>query len=224
MPHNPIFKKLVLASNNAGKLREFQAFFEPYRIQVVSQGEMGVVECEEPYNTFLENALEKARNASRQTGLPALADDSGICARALGGTPGVFSARYAGEPKSDQANNQKLKQELAAYQDKEVWYACTLVLVRAFEDPFPLIADGVWHGHFVDEPRGGNGFGYDPHFLLPTYQQTAAEISPTLKNRISHRGKALMVLMNKLDEFYESAGLNIPEDAFNANLSTELTF
>lgn len=224
MPHNPIFEKLVLASNNSGKLREFQAFFDPYRIEVVSQGSLGVTECEEPYFTFLENALEKARNASKQTGLPALADDSGICAQALGGAPGVFSARYAGEPKSDIANNQKLVQALSPHENKEVWYACILVLVRSFDDPFPIIADGVWHGNFVDEPKGENGFGYDPHFLLPSYQQTAAEISSTLKNRISHRGKALMMLMNKLDEFYECAGLNIPEDAFNANLSTELTF
>ncbi len=222
--HKPIFTQLVLASNNAGKLREFQAFFKPYRIEVIAQGELGVRECEEPYFTFLENALVKARNASEQTGLPALADDSGICATALGGAPGVLSARYAGEPKSDDANNQKLIQELAKHQDKEVWYNCSLVLVRFPEDPLPVVADGVWQGEYISEARGSNGFGYDPYFLLPHYQQTAAEISPALKNRISHRGKALTTLMNKLDELYEGAGLAIPEDAFNANLTTALTF
>ena len=219
---NPISKQLVLASNNAGKLREFQAFFAPYHIEVHSQKELGVSECEEPYFTFLENALAKARHASRETGLPALADDSGICATALNGAPGVHSARFAGAEKSEAANNQKLVQELAHHENKEVWYACTLVLVRFYEDPLPIIADGIWQGLLVDTPKGQNGFGYDPHFFLPQYQQTAAELTPTIKNRISHRGKALTTLMHKLDELYESAGFSIPEDAFNAQLATDL--
>ncbi len=220
---NPIFKQLVLASNNAGKLREFQAFFKPYRIEVISQKELGVRECDEPYFTFLENALAKARHASLQTGLPALADDSGICATALNGAPGVYSARFAGGEKSEKANNQKLVNELANHENKEVWYACTLVLVRFVEDPLPIIADGVWQGSLIDTPRGQNGFGYDPHFFLSQYQQTAAELSPTVKNRISHRGKALTTLMHKLDELYEGAGLSIPEEAFNAQLATNLS-
>ena len=219
---NSIFKQIVLASSNAGKLREFQAFFKPYQIEVISQKELGVSECAEPYFTFLENALEKARHASRETGLPALADDSGICATALNGAPGVHSARFAGGEKSEKANNQKLVQELANHNNKEVWYACTLVLVRSFEDPLPIVADGIWQGLMVDTPKGENGFGYDPHFFLPQYQQTAAELTPTIKNRISHRGKALTTLMHKLDELYESAGLNIPEEAFNAKLTTPL--
>ena len=195
---NPISKQLVLASNNAGKLREFQAFFKPYHIEVLSQKELGVSECEEPYFTFLENALAKARHASRETGLPALADDSGICATALNGAPGVYSARFAGAEKSETANNQKLVQELAHHKNKEVWYACTLVLVRFYEDPLPIIADGIWQGLLVDTPKGQNGFGYDPYFYVPEFKKTMAELSIEEKEKISHRGRALRELINKL--------------------------
>ena len=200
---NPIFKQLVLASNNAGKLREFQAFFKPYRIEVISQKELGVRECDEPYFTFLENALAKARHASLQTGLPALADDSGICATALNGAPGVYSARFAGGEKSEKANNQKLVNELANHENKEVWYACTLVLVRFVEDPLPIIADGVWQGSLIDTPRGQNGFGYDPLFFYEPFGKSFGELTPAEKNEISHRGAALQQFMSDFNAWWE---------------------
>lgn len=209
-----MFNEIVLASNNAGKLREFSAFFEPYGITVIPQGKLNVGECPEPYNTFIENALAKARHASRETGRPALADDSGICATALNGMPGVHSARYAGEHKSDADNNAKLAQALQHESNKEVWYACVLVLVRNPDDPQPIIIDGVWQGEWLDEARGDNGFGYDPHFYVTQYKQTAAEISTTLKNRISHRGRAMLALMQKMDELFHLHGLEVPEKAY----------
>lgn len=208
-----LFPELVLASNNPGKLREFSAFFAPYQINVIPQGQLGVGECEEPYHTFLENALAKARHASRATGKPALADDSGICVNALNGAPGVRSARFGGEPKSDAQNNRALIQALEGHTEREAWYVCVLVLVRSADDPAPLVAQGMWQGQVIDEARGSNGFGYDPHFYLPEYQQTAAEISATLKNRISHRGRAMMVLMQELDELCHRAGLAVPEES-----------
>lgn len=212
-----MFDKIVLASNNQGKIREFRTFFAPYGIEIIPQSELDVPECEEPFPTFIENAIAKARHASKITGLPALADDSGICATALKGAPGIYSARYAGEnPKSDVANNLKLMTALENYENKQVWYVCALALVRSELDPQPIIADGIWEGNFINEPRGENGFGYDPHFLLPEYRLTAAEIPGTLKNRISHRGRALTVLMNKLDELYDRAGLVVPEEPFHA--------
>ncbi|WP_434779856.1 RdgB/HAM1 family non-canonical purine NTP pyrophosphatase [Neisseria sp. Ec49-e6-T10] len=217
-----MFDKLVLASNNAGKLREIQAFFEPYRIEVIPQGQLNVPECPEPHFTFLENALAKARHASEYTGLPALADDSGICATALNGAPGVLSARFAGEEKSDQANNQKLVQVLAEHENKEVWYVCSLVLVRNPMDPQPIIADGVWQGEFIDQPKGDGGFGYDPHFFLTEYRQTVSELSATIKNRLSHRGQALTMLMDKMDVLYERAGLAVPEDSFHVTCPTDI--
>ncbi|MDO5686246.1 MAG: RdgB/HAM1 family non-canonical purine NTP pyrophosphatase [Neisseria sp.] len=206
-----LFPELVLASNNAGKIREFSAFFAPYHVKVIPQGELGIGEADEPHLTFIENALAKARHASRISGKPALADDSGICATALGGAPGIHSARYAGEPKSDAANNAKLSAALKDQADKQVWYACSLVLVRHENDPYPIIAEGTWEGVWTDEARGENGFGYDPHFMIPEYRQTAAEISGSLKNRVSHRGRALIELMTKLDELYHRAGLAVPE-------------
>lgn len=206
-----LFSEIVLASGNAGKIREFAAFFQPYSVKVIPQKELGVVEADEPHVTFVENALAKARNASCKTGLPALADDSGICATALNGAPGIYSARFAGEKASDAENNQKLSKALREFDNKQVWYACSLVLVRHADDPFPIIAEGTWEGEWIDNPLGENGFGYDPHFFITEYRQTAAQISSTLKNRISHRGKALIELMNKLDELYLRAGLKIPD-------------
>lgn len=206
-----LFPELVLASNNAGKIREFSAFFAPYDIKVIPQGKLGIAEADEPHQTFIENAIAKARHAAHLSGKPALADDSGICATALNGAPGIYSARYAGEPKSDAANNAKLSQALQNCDNKQVWYACSLVLVRHEHDPHPIIAEGIWEGFWSDDARGENGFGYDPHFMIPEYRQTAAEISSTLKNRISHRGRALIELMNKLDELYHRAGLPVPE-------------
>ena len=193
-------KQLVIASNNAGKLREIAAILAPLGVEPVPQGQLGVPEADEPYPTFVENALTKARNAARHTGLPALADDSGICVEALGGAPGVISARYAGEPKSDERNNLKLVAALADQTNRRAYYYAALVLVRHADDPQPLIAEGRWAGEVVDTPRGAHGFGYDPYFLLPGLGQTAAELDPALKNRISHRALALQCLAELLKE------------------------
>ena len=191
-------KKLVLASNNAGKLREFQALLAPLGWEVVPQAELGVPEADEPHCTFVENALAKARHASQHTGLPALADDSGICVHALEGAPGVHSARFAGAPKSDERNNALLVEKLAGESDRRAHYVCALVLVRNAEDPQPIIAEGEWHGQIIDSPRGAGGFGYDPYFLLPEMGQTAAELDGQLKNTLSHRGAACRQLIARL--------------------------
>jgi XTP/dITP diphosphohydrolase len=191
-------RTIVLASNNAGKLKEFGELLAPLGFDLRPQREFNVPEAEEPHLTFVENALAKARHAARLTGLPALADDSGVCANALGGAPGVLSARYAGEPKSDANNNQKLIADLAADADKTAYYYCVLVFVRHADDPQPVIADGRWDGEIIAEPRGQGGFGYDPHFQLPQLQKTVAELSAVEKNRLSHRGQALRALIEKL--------------------------
>jgi XTP/dITP diphosphohydrolase len=191
-------RTLVLASNNPGKLKEFNEMLAPIGFDVRAQGEFNVPEAEEPHPTFVENALAKARHAARLTGLPALADDSGVCVNALGGAPGVYSARYAGEPKSDARNNRKLIDDLAAHADKSAYYYCVLVFVRHADDPQPVIAEGRWNGEIVAEPRGDGGFGYDPHFWLPEQGKTTAELSSEEKNRLSHRGQALRVLVEKL--------------------------
>lgn len=194
-----MFEKIVLASGNAGKLREFSRLFAEKSITVLPQSEFNVPECAEPFETFVENALAKARHASRYSGLPALADDSGICVPALGGRPGVFSARYAGEnPKSDAANNAKLCADLADKQDLSCYYVCVLVCVRHEHDPQPIIAEGIWHGVWQMEAAGENGFGYDPHFYLPEQGLTAAEMLPEVKNTVSHRALALRELMRKI--------------------------
>ena len=190
--------KLVVASNNPGKLREFSALLAPLGWETIPQKDLGVPECEEPHGTFVENALAKARHAAACTGLPALADDSGLCAHALGGAPGVYSARYAGEPKSDERNNEKLVAELADKPDRRAHYVCVLVFVRHADDPQPVIAEGEWHGEIVDAPRGNGGFGYDPYFLLPEAGMTAAELDADRKNRESHRGQALVQLVERL--------------------------
>ena len=189
---------LVLASNNRGKLAEFSQLLAPLGFELRTQGELGIAEAEEPHATFVENALAKARHASRASGLPALADDSGICVPALGGAPGVLSARFAGEPKSDAANNRKLVDSLASQADKSAYYYCVLVYLRHADDPQPVIAEGRWNGQIIAEPRGQGGFGYDPHFLLPELGKTAAELSAEDKNRQSHRGQALQALIRKL--------------------------
>lgn len=199
-------KKIVIASNNAGKLREFATLLQPFDFEAVPQADLGVAEAAEPFATFVENALVKARHASRATGLPALADDSGICAVALNGAPGVYSARYAGEPKSDQRNNEKLVSELAGHADRRAFYYCSLVLVMHADDPRPLIADGECHGEIIDTPRGSGGFGYDPYFFLPEFGLTAAELAPDIKNRIGHRGRAMQVLTEKLRALAGAAG------------------
>ncbi|AVR98116.1 RdgB/HAM1 family non-canonical purine NTP pyrophosphatase [Pseudoduganella armeniaca] len=191
-------QKLILASNNTGKLKEFNELLATVGFDVRAQGEYGVPEAEEPFHTFVENALAKARHASRLTGLPALADDSGVCVNALGGAPGVFSARYAGEPKSDARNSAKLIADLAAHDDKSAYYYCVLVFVRHADDPQPVIADGRWNGIIVPEARGEGGFGYDPHFYIPELGKCTAELAPEQKNRLSHRGQALRALVEKL--------------------------
>jgi XTP/dITP diphosphohydrolase len=191
-------KKLVLASNNPGKLREFAQMLATIDFEVLPQGQLGVSEAEEPHFTFVENALAKARHAARLTGLPAMADDSGICASALGGEPGVHSARYAGEPKSDERNNQKLLTELRGKDDRRAHYVCVLVFVRHADDPQPIITEGEWHGEMVETPQGENGFGYDPYFWVPEKGCTAAQLSSDDKNGMSHRGKALRLLMERL--------------------------
>ena len=193
-------KRLVLASANVGKLREFRELLTPIGIEVVSQEELGVPEADEPHSTFVENALGKARNAARHTGLPALADDSGICAAALGGEPGVHSARFGGEPRSDARNNERLVALLKNEANRSAHYYCVVVLVRHAQDPEPLIAEGRWHGEVVDNPRGAGGFGYDPYFFVPALGKTAAELDPTRKNALSHRGKALARLIALLRE------------------------
>ena len=191
-------QRLILASNNAGKLKEFAELLGPIGFELHPQGEFNVPEAEEPFGTFVENALQKARHAARLTGLPALADDSGVCVNALGGAPGVYSARFAGEPKSDARNNAKLVADLADHADKSAYYYCVLVYVRHADDPQPVIADGMWRGRIIDTPRGANGFGYDPYFLVPDFDRTAAELAPEEKNAVSHRGQALRALVDKL--------------------------
>jgi XTP/dITP diphosphohydrolase len=194
-------RKLVIASNNAGKLKEIQKLLLPFDIEAVSQANLGVTETDEPFETFVENALAKARHASRSTKLPSLADDSGICVSALGGAPGVHSARYAGEPKSDERNNQKLTQLLKNHVDRRAYYYCAIVLIRHADDPQPIIVDGSWHGEIVQTPRGEGGFGYDPYFFLPDLNMTAAELPMEQKNAISHRGKALRKLGELLTQY-----------------------
>jgi XTP/dITP diphosphohydrolase len=193
--------RVVLASGNAGKLRELGALLAPLGVELVPQGQLGIGDADEPHPTFVENAIAKARHASAASGLPALADDSGICVHALGGAPGVYSARYAmlaGGPKDDAANNARLVGELAAHADRSAHYYCVLVLVRSADDPQPLIAEGSWHGEVIAQPRGSGGFGYDPHFLLPALGRTAAELSADEKNRVSHRAQAMRALLERL--------------------------
>jgi XTP/dITP diphosphohydrolase len=191
-------KRLVLASNNPGKLREIGALLEKLSIEVIAQGRLEIAEAEEPHGTFLENALAKARHASRICGLAALADDSGLCVEALGGEPGVSSAYYAGREGSreerDARNNRKLL-ELISDENRNAYYCCVMVLLRHADDPRPLVAEGLWRGEIARAPRGANGFGYDPLFYLRDLGKTAAELDPALKNRISHRGQALEKLL-----------------------------
>ena len=202
--NSPVIKQLVLASSNPGKLREFRQLLEPLRIEIIPQSALSIPDADEPHATFVENALAKARHASRLAKLPALADDSGICAQALGGEPGVHSARFAGEPKSNERNNEKLLRLLVEqdprHDNRRAHYYCVIVLMRHGDDPEPLIAEGAWQGQIIDTPRGANGFGYDPYFLLPDFGKTAAELDAEQKNILSHRGKALRRLLAKMKE------------------------
>lgn len=190
-------RTVVLASNNAGKLAEFSSLLAPLGLALRKQSELGISEAEEPHVTFVENALAKARHVAQLSGMPALADDSGVCVPALGGAPGVLSARYAGEPKSDARNNQKLIHDLSTHEDKSAYYYCVLVYLRHAQDPQPVIAEGRWDGKIIATPRGENGFGYDPHFWIAALNKTAAELSAEEKNHLSHRGQALRALIAK---------------------------
>ena len=195
-------KKIVLASNNAGKVKEFNSLLSPLGIEVIPQGLLGIPSCEEPFPSFVENAITKARHASKLSGLPALADDSGICVDALNGLPGVLSARFAlsdqKKDPSDQDNNALLIKQLMGINQRSAHFTCTLVYLESADDPEPLIAVGKWHGQIIDSPKGASGFGYDPLFLIPELGKTAAELSPEEKNKMSHRALALEQLMQSL--------------------------
>ncbi|MDZ4097242.1 MAG: RdgB/HAM1 family non-canonical purine NTP pyrophosphatase [Methylophilaceae bacterium] len=191
--------KLVIATGNQGKLKEIQALLAPLAIDVLPQSDFNIPEADEPYFTFIENALTKARHASLHSGLPALADDSGICVDALHGAPGIYSARFAGEPKSDARNNQKLLEALQGIENRQAHYYCVMVLVRNPEDPQPLIAQGIWQGQILTSPRGDGGFGYDPLFLDDKTGKTGAELPMDIKNRISHRGHALRDMVHLIE-------------------------
>ena len=197
------FQKLVIASGNKGKLRELEHLLAPLGLEIIPQAALGVPEAEEPYATFIENALAKARHASKVTGLPALADDSGLCVDALLGAPGVISARYACEnadtPKSDTRNNEKLLAVMAGEKNRHAHFYCVIVLVRHANDPEPIIAEGVWSGEILTGLKGDDGFGYDPLFLDDKTGKTVAELPLEIKSRISHRGHAMTKLMQKLE-------------------------
>ncbi len=198
------FSKLVIASGNQGKIREIKHILTPFNIEIIPQQDLNVPECEEPFCTFIENALAKARHASKLTGLPALADDSGLCVDALGGAPGVLSARYAAEKNkspSDKLNNQKLLEVLASEKNRHAHFYCLMILVRHENDPEPLIVEGQWHGEIVKDYRGNDGFGYDPLFLDAKTDKTVAELPLKIKSRISHRGQAMSKLLHKLERF-----------------------
>lgn len=197
--------KIVLASNNAKKLAELQALFAPLGVELVAQGQLGIPEAEEPHLTFLENALAKARHAARLSGLPALADDSGLSVTALGGAPGVRSARYAldaGGEKSDAANNERLLREMEGQDDRSARFVCALAAVRSPDDPEPLMAMGRWAGRILTAPRGEGGFGYDPLMYIDALYQTVAEVPVEVKNRHSHRALAAAELVRQFKEVW----------------------
>ena len=196
-------KRLVLASGNSGKLREFRDLLAPLSVEVVSQAELAIAPAEEPFATFVENALAKARHASAASGMPALADDSGLSCPALGGAPGVRSARFAGADATDALNNAHLLQQLDGHADRSGHYTCVLVALRAADDPEPLIAEARWYGRILKVPRGEGGFGYDPYFLIPELGLTVAELTAEHKNRISHRGQAMALLADQIAERWD---------------------
>ncbi len=195
-------KRIVLASSNRGKLAEFDALLAESGFAVVTQASLGISDAEESGLSFVENALLKARHASQASGLPALADDSGLCVQALDGAPGLYSARYAGEHGDSTANNAKLLQALDGLraERRTAFFICALVLLRRADDPTPLIVEARWHGQVLETPGGTGGFGYDPLFLPDGHSVSAAELDPALKNRLSHRGQALARLHARLTE------------------------
>lgn len=197
--------KLVLASHNPGKLAELQAMLAPLGVELIAQGALGVAEPDEPFHTFVENALVKARHASRATGLPALADDAGLCVEAFGGQPGVQTATYAtrfGYPQGDANNVRALLEQMALVADRRASMVSTLVAVRSPQDPQPLIAVGRVQGEITREPRGSNGFGFDPVMLLPAFGKTFAELPPEVKNAHSHRGLAVQQMLALMREYW----------------------
>ena len=192
-------KQLVLASNNAKKLKELDALLAPLGYTLIPQGELSIPEAEEPHPTFIENALAKARHAAQVSGLPALADDSGLAVDALGGAPGIYSARYA-DGQGDAANNAKLLDVLKAVPDSErgAQFVCALALVRHAADPLPILCEGLWHGRILHEARGAQGFGYDPLFWVAERNCSSAELPATEKNQLSHRARAMVLLKQRL--------------------------
>ena len=186
---------VVLATRNEGKLREMQRLFEPLGLTLVSQASLNIESAEETRSTFVENALDKARHVSALTGKPCIADDSGLVVRALGGAPGIYSARFAGPDATDAANNTRLIGELAGVEDRSAHFYCAMVYLEHADHPAPLVATGRWNGEIVDTPRGENGFGYDPHFLVAGLNQTSAQLDPEQKNTLSHRGQASRALL-----------------------------
>jgi len=190
--------RIVVATGNRGKLAEIRAILEEFRVEVISQGELGIGEVEETGLTFVENALLKARNAAAATGGPAIADDSGLEVDALGGAPGIRSARYAGEPADNEANIDRLLAALEGVEDRSAAFRCVMVYLRHAEDPAPVIAEGVWRGRILTARRGDGGFGYDPVFFDPASGRSAAELAAGEKNRISHRARALRELARRL--------------------------
>ena len=200
MPQTHQGERIVLASNNAGKVREINQLLAERQIEILPQSRFAVPEIEETGLSFVENAILKARNAAAHSGLPAIADDSGIEVDALLGAPGIYSARFAGVGASDQENLDKLLQEIAqvADADRGARFQCLMVYMRHARDPTPLICQGTWEGRILHTPRGDNGFGYDPIFFVPGEDRSAAELPPEIKNRLSHRGQALQKLLAEL--------------------------
>ena len=195
--------KIVIATNNEKKLNEIEAILKGLNIQAIPQSHFKIGESEEPFNTFIENALIKARYASEKTGLPAIADDSGLCVDILGGEPGIYSARFSGSPKSDENNNLKLLEVLKDKNKRKAHYYCAIVFIKSPNDPQPIIAEGIWQGEILEIPRGKNGFGYDSIFLDYKTDLSAAELSANIKNKISHRGQALQKIKQKLKIIYD---------------------
>ena len=194
------YQKIVLASSNHGKIKELATLLEPLNIEVILQSQFDIPDADETGLTFIENAIIKARHAAKISGLPALADDSGLAVDALNGAPGIYSARYAGKQCVAKDNIAKLIAEMQHVPDekRQAHFHCVLALVTTAYDPAPIICDGSWHGMILREPRGSDGFGYDPIFYVPTENKSAAELTPARKNQISHRGMALQTLVNKL--------------------------
>ena len=195
-------KQIVIATSNAKKLIEIQSILNDMSVEILPQSHFKIEASEEPFHTFVENALIKARHASRLSKLPAIADDSGICVDALDGKPGVLSARYAGEPSSDEKNNEKLLKSLENESNRKAHYICVIVFVKHEMDPEPIIVVCIWHGEILKVPRGSGGFGYDPLFLDHMTEKAVAELPTDIKNRISHRGQALQKLKLKLNQIY----------------------